>query len=733
MAGAVTAEVYDSPGLVDPTPQYAKTIVLALENVHCGACIRAVESALTTLPSVASARVNLAQKRVTVALRTRTGVADPLIEALKNAGYLAAELTKDAAPSGMGRDTDLLRRLAVAGFASMNVMLLSVSVWSAADGDMSSSMKSLFHWISALIAMPTVAYSGQPFFQSARGAIRAGRLNMDVPISLGLILTTIVSVYQTGSGHGHVYFDAAVMLLAFLLLGRYLDELMRARATSAAANLLGLKSPSASVVSLSGEVERLPLAEVEPGSRVLVAAGERISVDGIVQIGVSDIDQSLITGESMPRCVKPGDNIFAGTINLGHPLTILSTRPEGKSLLTDIADLMLVAEQARGKYVRLADRAARLYAPAVHVLGLSTLLVWMWLGSGWEPSLLAAISVLIITCPCALALAVPAVQVAASSRMFSAGIILKAADGLERLNEVDTVVFDKTGTLTLGEPRLQGAGAFDRGDLLAAASLACASQHPYSRAIVAAARELGLTASAVDGVSELRGAGLIRETPEGEFRLGSASFCDAKSIEEVPATVWFKRPESAPVAMHFLDIVRADSANVVEALKGSGYHVELLSGDQPQTVARVAAELAIETWRAAQKPDEKIARLKELKAAGRRVLMVGDGLNDAPALAAAHASISPATAADISQTAADAVFQGSRLRPVLIALSVSKVAHRLAIQNFTLSIVYNVVFVPLAMVGVLTPLIAAIAMSLSSISVTANALRLKSARLELAS
>jgi Cu2+-exporting ATPase len=732
MAGTLTAENYDGARPVERVAQQAKTVVLAIENMHCGACIRAVESALTALPSVSNARVNLAQKRVVVALRAPTGVTDPLIEALKNAGFLAAELALGAEDSGVRRDTDLLRRLAVAGFASMNVMLLSVSIWSATDAEMSTSTKSLFHWISALIAMPTVAYSGQPFFKSARGALRSGRLNMDVPISLGLILTTIVSVYQTVSGHGHVYFDAAVMLLAFLLLGRYLDELMRARATSAAANLMGLKASSASVISPSGEVQQTPLGDVGPGSRVLVAAGERVPVDGTVEIGASDVDQSLITGESLPRRIKAGDAVFAGTINLGHPLTILSTRPEGKSLLTDIADLMLVAEQARGKYVRLADRAARLYAPAVHVLGLSTFLFWIWLGSGWEDSLLAAISVLIITCPCALALAVPAVQVAASSRLFSAGIILKSADGLERLNEVDTVVFDKTGTLTLGEPRLQEADALDQEDLASAASLACSSQHPYSKAIVAAARNAGLRASAIDGVKEIRGEGLVRKTAEGEIRLGSASFCNAIDSDQSSATIWFKPADGAPIPLRFLDSVRPDSERVIKALKASGYHVELLSGDRPETVARIAEDLRVETWRAAQKPDDKIARLHELKAAGRRVLMVGDGLNDAPALAAAHASISPATAADISQTAADAVFQGSELKPVLIALSVSKIAQRLALQNFALSIAYNIVFVPLAMMGVLTPLIAAIAMSLSSLSVTANALRLRSAKLALA-
>ena len=455
-----------------------QTITLAVEGMHCGGCIRSVEAALGQVPDVVSARVNLSNRRAVVEVQPRRIAAETLIEALDKAGHKAAELTSDSRIQAFDSDKDLLRRLGVAGFAALNIMLLSVSVWSGAGADMDTSVQTLFHWLSALIALPTVAYSGQPFFRSAWQALKARRLNMDVPISLGVCLATLMSLYQTTRASEQVYFDAAVTLLAFLLLGRLLDQQMRTRATSAATNLLGLKASSASVLDESGATSRVALRAIEPGMHVLTAAGERLAVDGVVASGTSDVDQSLITGESLPKRVAPGDTVFAGTLNLGNPIVITATKREDSSLLADIARLMLAAEQGRGKYVRLADRAARLYAPAVHILGLTTFAGWMIAGNTWQEALTAAIAVLIVTCPCALALAVPAVQVAAASRLFGKGIILKAADGLERLAEVDTVVFDKTGTLTLGEPRLLNAASVSKESLAAAAGLAAVSRIP---------------------------------------------------------------------------------------------------------------------------------------------------------------------------------------------------------------------------------------------------------------
>jgi Cu2+-exporting ATPase len=629
-------------------------------------------------------------------------------------------------------ERDLLRRLGVAGFAAANIMLLSVSVWSGAASDMEHSIQALFHWLSAMIALPAVAFAGQPFFRSAAAALGARRLNMDVPISLGVVLATAMSLFQTSRGSEQVYFDAAVSLLFFLLIGRFLDSRMRVQAQGAAANLLGLQAITASVIRGGGRIERIAARHLVAGQSVLVAAGERVPADGIVRVGLSDVDESLLTGETVPKSVGEGDLVSAGTINLSGALTVETVATDSRTRLAEIARLMEAAEQGRGRFVRLADRAARIYAPGVHLLGLLTFLGWLLAGHGWEPALTATIAVLIITCPCALALAVPAVQVAATSRLFAKGVLVKSADGLERLAECDTVVLDKTGTLTLGEPQFLGIGTGgDDATLERAAALAATSRHPYARAAVKAAERRGLRVTAAAGAVETPGAGLAAPRPDGEDRLGSPGWCGLSALEGDQAPLWFRPAGGQAVPLRFEDAVRPDAAAVVGELATAGFRVELLSGDRPEAVAATAAAVGLREARARASPADKIARLEALKAEGRRVLMVGDGLNDAPALAAGHASLSPASAADISQTTADAVFQGASLKPVVELIMVARAAHRMALQNFAIAIGYNLLFVPLAVAGLVTPLIAAVAMSASSIAVTANAVRLGRAKLTL--
>jgi P-type Cu2+ transporter len=705
---------------------------LAVENMHCGGCMRKVEAALAGVPGVASARANLSARRVT-AVHASAGVnpAD-LVEALGRAGFKAAELSDRVADETKSGDQDFLKRLGVAGFAAANIMLLSVSVWSSSGGDMHPSVQSLFHWLSALIALPAVAYAGQPFFRSAAQALRVRRLNMDVPISLGVTLATLMSLYQTVRGSEQVYFDAAITLLFFLLVGRFLDQRMRTRAAGAAANLLGLRGTAATVMQPDGSTIRLGARQLAPGMRIVTAAGERFAVDGRVVEGRGEVDDSLITGETAPRAVAAGARVYAGTVSLSGALVTEATATDQNTLLAEIGRLMAAAEQARGRYVRLADRAAGFYAPAVHILGLATFLGWLAAGQGWETALTVAIAVLIITCPCALALAVPAVQVAATSRLFASGVLVKAPDGLERLAEVDTVVLDKTGTLTLGEPALAGQDAIGDDVLARAAALAAASRHPYARAVVRAAEAIGLTVKPAADVREFPGFGLERAGPDGAERLGSAAWCSAIAPDGEKATVWYRAADGTSTALHFEDRLRPDAAQVIRRLQDADFQTELLSGDRTAVVEAAATASGIGRWMAGTLPAGKIARLGELDAAGRKVLMVGDGLNDAPALAAAHASLSPSTAADISQTTADAVFQGARLAPILEALAVARAARRMALQNFAIAIGYNAVFVPLAMAGLVTPLLAAVAMSASSIAVTANAVRLKTMSLELA-
>ena len=708
---------------VGPAPAALCEATLAVENMDCGGCILPVEEALRRVPGVKDVHANLSLRRVTVRFDGARADSDGLIMALDHAGFASAVLPGD----GMARfagSQDLLPRLGVAGFAAMNIMLLSVSVWSGAGGDMDPSVATLFHWVSALIAIPAVAYAGQPFFRSAASALRARRLNMDVPISLGVLLATAMSLFQTTRGSEQVYFDAAVSLLAFLLIGRLLDQHMRQRAASAATNLLGLKVSSASVLQPDGTVKKTGVRDLIPGMRFVSAAGEKLAADGIVVSGESELDESLITGECGPRRVASGDIVYGGTVNLGQALTIETTARDEHSLLSQIIAMMLAAEQQKGRYVRLADRAARLYAPAVHILGLSTFAGWMAAGQGWEQSLTAAIAVLIITCPCALALAVPAVQVAAASRLFKEGVLLKKPDGLERLAEVDTVVFDKTGTLTSAEAAITNLDNIPAHDLMAASAIAMNSRHPYARALVKAARSRGCVPAPAEHVRETAGFGLERQTPAGAERLGSALWTSAPAGQN--GSLFFRSAAGEVTAFIFSEQLRPDASEIVAELLRAGCRVELLSGDNADAVARVADEAGIEDRTAEARPDQKIARIEVLQQADRHCLMVGDGLNDSPALAAAHASIAPAGALDISQAAADAVFQGERLRPVIACIAVARAAKRLALQNFAVAVAYNLVFVPLAMAGMVTPLIAAVSMSLSSLTVTLNALRLQS-------
>jgi P-type Cu2+ transporter len=696
---------------------------LMVEGVRCGGCVRKIERALQAAPAVTDARVNLTTRRLAVTWRGFAGLGAGLVGIVEELGFRTVPFNPTALASGDAADErQLLRAMAVAGFAAGNVMLLSVSVWAGHAQGMGEATRALLHWFSALIALPTIAYAGRPFFTSAWAALRHRRTNMDVPISVGIVLAAAMSLFETVRGGEHAYFDSAVMLLFFLLVGRYLDRRARGRARSAAERLLSLHTSAVTLLDALGRQRSVPLSEIAPGMVVLVSAGERIGVDGRVLSGTSEVDTSLITGETLPRAVCGGASVFAGTLNLGAPIRIEVTATGEGTLLAEIVRLMELAEQRRARFVVLADRVARVYAPAVHGLALATFLGWtLLLGAPWQTALLYAVAVLIITCPCALGLAVPAVQVIASGRLLRRGVLLKSATALERLAQVDTVVFDKTGTLTLGRPTLEGSQAAGEEALTVAAALAGASRHPLARALSAARPDVRVA----DGIEEVRGFGLRLATPQGEVRLGNRAFCGVPDEDGRPGPeLWLARPGHAPVRFAFTDEPRTDAASVVQTLKERGLEVELLSGDRAPVAAKIAGALGIDDWHAGCAPADKTARLEELAGAGRRVLMVGDGLNDAPALAAAHVSLSPSSAVDISQNAADAVFQGDRLEPVVDTLWVARRADRLIRQNLGIALAYNVLAVPLAVLGFVTPLIAALCMSGSSLLVVGNALRL---------
>ncbi|HLS69386.1 MAG TPA: cation-translocating P-type ATPase [Kiloniellales bacterium] len=690
---------------------------LSVPSVHCAGCIRTIEEGLSTLEGVLEARVNLTGKRV--AVRWEGEKSPPLIEALKKLGY-------DAHPwQAIGEKKDpvlgqLIRAMAVAGFASSNIMLLSVAVWSGAE----AGARDIFHLISAVIALPVLLYSGRIFYRSAWSALRHGRTNMDVPISVGITLAFSLSLYDTLRGGPHAYFDGVVMLLFFLLIGRTLDHLMREKARSAVKSLARLAARGALVEQADGSRAYLPVEQIAVGNKVFVAAGERIPVDAEVISGASDLDVALVTGESDPLPVGAGAELQAGTLNLTGPLILRAMATAEQSFLSEMVRLMEAAEAGRSTYRRIADRVARHFAPVVHSLAFMSFLGWMVASGDLHRALTIAVTVLIITCPCALGLSVPMVQVVAARRLFEGSILVKDGSGLERLAEIDTVVFDKTGTLTLGRPLLQEQDSLDSGYLELAVALAVHSRHPHSRALVEAHPAAGR--QEFEDVRELPGFGVEARLGADLYRLGLASWAlaDDDARQAAARKTVLSRNGRLLAAYSFSDPLRPEAAATIRSLAQKGLNVEILSGDHEAAVEAVAREIGVKGWRAGMRPADKTARLTELAEAGHKVLMVGDGLNDAPALAAAHVSMAPANAADVGRNAADLVFLGESLDAVPKALLIAQRSARLIRQNFGLSFSYNAIALPFAVLGFVTPLFAAVAMSLSSVVVVLNALRL---------
>ncbi|RKT28041.1 Cu2+-exporting ATPase [Roseovarius halotolerans] len=695
-------------------------IALSLPTIHCSACISKVEKALNAHPGVKSARVNLTLKRASIEAESDITAADmkTLVEAL---GYEAHELDPGTlnATANDRAGRELLMRLAVAGFASMNVMLLSVSVWSGA----AEATRDLFHWLSAAIALPTIAFSGQPFFRNAWAALSNRQLNMDVPITLAIVLAVVTSLWETALSGAHAYFDAALALTFFLLAGRYLDHRTRAIARSAAEELTALEVPRA-IRLRDGEEETVNISELAVGDLVLVRPGGRMPVDGEIVAGTSEIDRSLLTGETLPVFAGEGQGVSAGEVNLTGPLTIRASAVGADTSLHRMADLVAIAESGRSRYTSLADKAAKLYAPGVHILSALAFVGWYLYTFDVRTALNIAAAVLIITCPCALGLAVPAVTTAASGRLFRRGMLIKHETALERLAEVDTVVFDKTGTLTAGTPELTNMAELPRRDIELALALAEGSSHPLAQAITRAARDAGFAPARVSDVTERPGFGTSAMHAGQEVRLGRASWTGADGLAET-ATFLSRGGGDAPRAFIFADRLREGAAEAVESLKEAGKTVYLMSGDTTPAVEALAARLGIERWMAEALPADKAERIQALTAGGAKVLMVGDGLNDTAALAAAHVSISPASALDAARVASDIVLLGSDLSPIAAACDTARSATRRIRENFNIATVYNVVAVPLAIAGFATPLIAALAMSASSITVSLNALRLR--------
>lgn len=694
------------------SPQACADSRLSVPGMMCAGCIAKIEHGLAANAGIISARVDFGAKQVRIAHLPEVELPQ-LVTMLDRLGFAAHPLAEAPPPDAEQRR--LVSALAVAGFAWMNVMLLSVSVWSGAAG----ASKDMFHWLSALIAVPAIAWAGRPFFVSAWRALRRGRTNMDVPISIGVTLATAMSLYETATSGQHAWFDGAIMLLFFLLAGRVLDGAMRARARAGASALMEASAPGATILAGDGSTRWVRADAITAGATMLVAAGERVAADGRIVAGESAVDASILTGESAPASLAVGDHLLAGMLNLGGPLTVEVTAAGEDRTIAGLARAMEDAGQHRSRYVRIADRASRLYAPAVHTLSVLTFAGWLLAGAGIYEALQIAVAVLIITCPCALGLAVPVAQVVASGALMRAGILVKDGSALERLAEADRVLLDKTGTVTLGRPQPVDLDRLRPEDRPAALALAQASTHPLSRSLARALAADGVVAARLSGVAEMAGEGMTGFDGDVPVRLGrphGATYGDGSHVA-------FARGEGVQQIIVFADCLRPEAAAAVAGLGQLGLGSTLVSGDRLEAVSPVAHSLGI-TAIADARPADKQALVERLGQGGARVLMAGDGLNDGPALAAAHVSIAPSSASDVGQQAADMVFTGDSLIAIPRAVRAARATQAVVQQNFLLAIGYNVLAVPLAMAGLVTPLIAALAMSLSSLIVVANSLRL---------
>lgn len=718
------------PGARAATQPPDDTVQLLVPQMHCAGCLSKVERALKAMPGVRQARANLSTKGVRVLGSGLT--VQSVTHCLAANGFEALPAAQADAADAIDQEAkSLLLALAVAGFAMMNVMLLSVSIWSGLASDMGEETRTLFHWISALIAVPTVVFSGRPFFRSAIGALSHGTTNMDVPISLAVLLSTGASVLVTLRGGDHAYFDAAVMLLFFLLCGRYLDKTLRARTFSAAHALLKLKVEEAQRVLPDGSVVAIDIRGVTKGMNLRILPGEHVPVDCVIRSGRSDIDMSMITGESAPVSVAPDTRLYAGTLNATGPLDVVVAAEAENSFLAEMIRVLENAEQSRAPLVSLADRIARAYAPVVHVVAALTFAGWLFLGAGWYPALMVGVAVLIITCPCALGLAVPAVQVTAVGKLLHSGIVLRSGDALDRLAQIDTVVFDKTGTLTTGQMTLINVPEISPELLGTAATLAAHSNHPLAKSLVRSGAHLRGTqgANRFEDVSEHPGNGIEAFDTQNAawLRLGRRAWASpsAPGPAHMHSELVLGDGKRILETFEFSDTLRKGGAAVLKELQRAGLRVELLSGDKRGPVEAVASELGFEAWQSECQPVDKVSHLDALMRAGHKTLMVGDGMNDAPALRSAFVSMSPSSAMDVAQVSADIVYQGAEVGPVLSAILMARQADRKVKQNFGLAIAYNAFAIPLAVFGIVTPLIAAVAMSASSLLVTANAALLR--------
>jgi Cu2+-exporting ATPase len=713
--------------------------LLVLEGIRCVACSWLVEQALCHLPGVLGVEVNHATQRARVRWNPERVRLSAIMAASEKVGYRALPYIPGRMESARRGERRSARwRLFVAGFGMMQVMMYALPAYLAGEGELSRDIGQLMRWASLALTLPVVAFAAAPFFVGAWRDLGSRRLGMDVPVSLGISVAFGASVVATVLGSGEVYFDSATMFVFLLLLGRYLELIARQRSTLALQHLERLTPEFANRAvdfPRSLATERVAVAALRPGDLALVKPGESVPADGIVEQGTGPVSEALISGEAKPVAKRTGDGLIGGSVNLASPFVMRVEKVGAATVLSSILRLIEHAASEKPGLVRLADRTASLFIVMVLALAMAASAFW-WAESDPGRALLVAISVLVATCPCALSLATPVALCVAAGELARRGIVIARGHAVEALAGVTDVVFDKTGTLTHGELRIEDLslhGDMPRERCIAiAAALESASEHPLGRAIAAAGTPLqkGL----IEDLRNVPGAGVEARIDGRRYRIGRPAFAleptgKTTAIRRGDATVVCLANESGLLASFRLaDQLRPESAAVVDALKSMGTTIHLLSGDSEAATQNVAARIGIGQALAEATPERKLEYVAKLQRRGRKVAMVGDGINDAPVLAQADVSLAMGRGTRLAQTQADAVVLSGNLSGLPEALAYSRLVLRIVRQNIAWAFAYNLLVLPLAVSGALTPWAAAIGMSGSSLLVVLNALRLERGR-----
>ncbi|AZE22434.1 Type cbb3 cytochrome oxidase biogenesis protein CcoI [Pseudomonas chlororaphis subsp. aureofaciens] len=722
--------LYDRADVQQPFVRHegelAETTLL-MEGISCAACGWLIEKHLRSLPAVAEARLNLSNHRLHVRWADSQLPLSQVLSELRLIGYAAHPYQADRASEQLASENRLaLRQLGVAGLLWFQAMMATMATWPEFNIDLSPELHTILRWVALFLTTPIVFYSCAPFFKGALRDLRTRHLTMDVSVSLAIGAAYIAGIWTSITGVGELYFDAVGMFALFLLAGRYLERRARERTAAATAQLVNLLPASCLRLGTDGQSERILLSELRLGDKVLVHPGAILPADGKILDGQSSIDESLLTGEYLPQPRSIGDAVTAGTLNVEGALTVEVLALGQDTRLSAIVRLLDRAQAEKPRLAEIADRAAQWFLLFSLIAAAAIGLLWWQLDA--SRAFWIVLAMLVATCPCALSLATPTALTAATGTLHKLGLLLTRGHVLEGLNQIDTVIFDKTGTLTEGRLALRSIrplGDLDSQQCLGlAAALENHSEHPIARAF-------GRAPLAAEEVLSMPGLGLEGLVGEQRLRIGQPAFVCELSACTVPAMPdeagqWLLLGDTqGPLAWFVLDDrLRSDAPALLAACKARGWNTLLLSGDSSPMVASVAAELGIDEARGGLRPDDKLQVLQQLHRQGRKVLMLGDGVNDVPVLAAADISVAMGSATDLAKTSADAVLLSNRLDALVQAFSLARRTRRIIIENLLWAGLYNGLMLPFAALGWITPVWAAIGMSISSLTVVLNALRL---------